>query len=184
MEVQPIRNKSDIKAIKKLLYDNKRNLFIFVLGINSGIRVGDLCKLKVNNFKNKKIGDSIQIKEGKTGKQNFITINKSIYKTFMDYEKSYHLKDDDYLFKSRKAGYSLHSNSVKRLIKSWCAAINLKGNYGCHTLRKTFGYHQRVHNGVGIDVLMKRFNHSSPSITLRYLGINDQEINDICMKDI
>ena len=50
--------------------------------------------------------------------------------------------------------------------------------------RKTFGYVQGVAFGVGFDVLCKRFNHSSPAITMRYLGIQDKEVNGILMNDI
>ena len=82
MEVNPIKSQKDVKTIKNLLVDNPRNLFLFTLGINCGIRVGDLCQLVVNQFLDKKVGDTIDIVEGKTGKSNFITINKSIYKTF------------------------------------------------------------------------------------------------------
>ena len=183
MEVNPIKSEKDIKSIKKLLSSNKRDLFIFTLGINSGLRIGDLTKLKVSDFNEKGIGDTISLIEGKTGKTNFITINKNIYECFNAYMKTCQLNEDDFVFKSRKDGYSLHTNSVKRLIKSWCNQINLKGNYGAHTLRKTFGYHQ-MKNGTGIELLMKRFNHSSPGITLRYIGITSDDIKDICMNNL
>ena len=73
---------------------------------------------------------------------------------------------------------------VNRMIKSWCRAINLPGNYGAHTLRKTFGYIQRTKFGVGFEVLCRRFNHSSPAITMRYLGITDQEVYSILQNEI
>jgi integrase len=56
----------------------------------------------------------------------------------------------------------------KGLIKQWARAIHLKGNYGAHSLRKTFGFIQRTKYAVGFEVLAKRFNHSSPTITMRY----------------
>jgi len=69
-----------------------------------------------------------------------------------------------------------------------CKKINstfkLTGNYGAHTLRKTFGYIQRVHYGVGFEIICKRYNHSSPSITMRYLGIEDREVHNILMNEI
>ncbi len=74
--------------------------------------------------------------------------------------------------------------TVNRLIKTWTKAINLKGNYGAHSLRKTFGYIQRTHYGVGFEVLCKRFNHSSPTVTMRYLGITDDEVIEILQNEI
>jgi len=70
------------------------------------------------------------------------------------------------------------------LIKTWCKDINLAGNYGAHTLRKTWGYHQRINHGVGFEILCKRYNHSSPSITMGYLGIESKEVHDILMNEI
>jgi hypothetical protein len=55
----------------------------------------------------------------------------------------------------------------------------LKGNYGSHTLRKTFGYHQRVTFGVDLPRLMVVFNHSTQKQTLDYLCIQPKEIKDV-----
>ena len=170
--VQPITNLDDINSIKKLLANNPRDLFLFTLGINNGIRTGDLLKLKTAQLKYAKPGDQIQIKESKTGKSNVLVINKSIYKTLRAYLDTSNLKDDDYLFKSRKSSRTpLPIMTVNAKIKKWCRTINLKGNYGAHTLRKTFGYIQRTKYGVGFEILCKRFNHSNPAVTMRYLGI-------------
>lgn len=60
----------------------------------------------------------------------------------------------------------------------------IKGNYRTHTLRKTFEYIQRAKYGVSFEVLCKGFGHSSPSITMRYLGIYDKEVNGILLNEI
>ena len=73
---------------------------------------------------------------------------------------------------------------VNNLVKKWAGEINLKGNYGGHTLRKTWGYIQRTIYGVGFEILCKRFNHSSPAITMRYLGIEDKEVQNILMNEV
>jgi integrase len=70
------------------------------------------------------------------------------------------------------------------LIKKWTQAINLKRNYGTHTLRKTWGYQQRVKYGVGFDVIAKRYNHSDPKTTMLYLGIEDKEVHSVLMNEI
>jgi len=74
--------------------------------------------------------------------------------------------------------------SVNRLVKGWCREINLKGNYGSHTLRKTWGYHQRVTFGRGLPELMVCFNHSSQRQTLDYLGIQPEEIRSIYLNEL
>jgi hypothetical protein len=53
-----------------------------------------------------------------------------------------------------------------------------------HTLRKTWGYQQRVTHGVGFEIICKRYSHSRPAITMRYLGIEDREVHDVLMNEI
>ncbi|EFL52346.1 integrase family protein [Solidesulfovibrio fructosivorans JJ]] len=182
--VDPIKSIESIESIKKLLSNEKRNLFLFVLGINNGLRTGDLLKLKVSDLSQTKPNELIHIKESKTGKTNYITLNKSAYKIFQSYLDYESLHADDFLFKSRKGNTPLTIQAVNRLIKKWCKTINLPGNYGAHTLRKTFGYIQRTKFGVGFEVLCKRFNHSSPAVTMRYLGISDTEVANILKNEI
>jgi len=182
--VHLIQNVKDIQSIKTLLSDRPRDLLLFTLGINNGIRTGDLLKLKVSDLKDLKPGDSIQIKESKTKKTNTLVINKEVHKALRHFLVTQNPKDDEYLFQSRQKAQPLTVMYVNRMIKSWCRAINLPGNYGAHTLRKTFGYIQRTKFGVGFEVLCRRFNHSSPAITMRYLGITDQEVYSILQNEI
>ena len=181
--VDPIRSRKDINSISKLLSDKPRDLLLFKMGINNGLRTGDLLRIKVRDVRKLKAGDSICIKENKTGKENVLMINKAVYKALRAYLDKENPDDDAYLFPSQKGGH-LQPLAVNKLMKHWTSAINLEGNYGCHTLRKTFGYIQRTEFGVGFDVLCKRFNHSSPAITMRYLGISDKEVNFILLNEI
>ena len=184
MTVDPIRRMKDIQAISKLLSDNPRNHLLFVMGTNNGLRTGDLLKLKVGDVKGMKVGDTLAIKEGKTGKRNILVMNKSIHKSLQIYLEALKPMDDDWLFASRKGKRSITVQCVNNMVKQWTRAINLKGNYGAHSLRKTWGYVQRTVYGVGFEVLCKRFNHSSPAITMRYLGIEDKEVQNILMNEV
>jgi integrase len=176
--VQPIRELKDIHSISKLLSNNPRNQLLFVLGINNGLRTGDLLKLKVKDVVGLKPGDWINIKEGKTGKQNVLAMHKDVRKVLTKYLSTAQLTEGDYLFKSRKGNQPLSIQAVNNYVKKWTQSINLKGNYGAHTLRKTWGYQQRKHFGVGFEIICKRFNHQNPSVTMRYLGITDKEVMD------
>ena len=185
IEVEPIRDEKDIKAIQKLLSGHPRNFLLFVLGINTGIRVGDLLELRVGDLRYLKPGQVHQIVENKTKKKNHIVVNKRI-RTALDRLFESHGHDDrDVLFKSRKGNNKpITIIHVNKLIKQWTKIINLKGNYGAHTLRKTWGYQQRMKYGVGFEVICKRYNHSSPAVTMRYLGITDKEVDDVLMNEI
>jgi integrase len=170
----------DVKAISKLTKDNARNHLLFVMGVNNGLRCGDLLKLKAGDLRYLKPGDTLTIREGKTGKPNVLAINKEVYKALLHYFTMLQPADSDYLFKSKKGtNQPLTIQAVNQLIKDWTKAINLRGNYGAHTLRKTWGYLQRTQFGVGFELICKRFNHSSPTTSMRYLGIEDKEVNGI-----
>jgi integrase len=182
--VDPIRRMKDIQAISKLLSDNPRNNLLFVMGTNNGLRTGDLLKLKVGDVKGMKVGDTLIIKEGKTGKRNMLVMNKSIHKSLQIYLEKIKPSDDDFLFASRKGKRSITVQCVNNMVKQWTRTINLKGNYGAHSLRKTWGYVQRTVYGVGFEILCKRFNHSNPAITMRYLGIEDKEVQNILLNEV
>ena len=184
MAVDPIRRIKDIQAISKLLSDNPRNHLLFVMGTNNGLRTGDLLKLKVGDVRCMKVGDTLMINEGKTGKRNILVMNKSIYKSMQIYLDALRPTDDAFLFASRKGERPITIQYVNNMVKQWARMINLKGNYGAHSLRKTWGYVQRTTYGVGFEILCKRFNHSSPAITMRYLGIEDKEVQNILMNEV
>lgn len=184
MKVEPIRRMEDIERIKKLLCGNVRDKLLFILGINSGLRIGDLLKLRVKDFINLRVGDTLQIKEQKTGKENVLMVNKTIYKVFNEYMERVKPEPDDYLFYSRKGNEPLRVETVNRMVKSWCETIGLSGNYGCHSLRKTFGYIQRTVFGTSSELICRRYNHSSPAITMRYLGITSKEVEGVLLRDI
>lgn len=182
--VEPIRDIRDIESIKKLLSTNLRNLLLFTMGVNNGLRCGDLLHLRNSEVKYLKPGETVTLIEQKTGKKNILMVNKTTFKILKEYLEKTKLNDDDYLFKSRKGNKHLTVSSVNGMIKSWCKSINMEGNYGTHTMRKTFGYIQRKKFGVSIEILMKRFNHSSQYVTMKYLGIDDKEVNGILMNEI
>ena len=184
ISVEPIRKIKDIKAISKLTSGNPRDHLLFIMGVNNGLRAGDLIKLKVKQVRYLKVGDTLTIKEGKTGKDNILVINKMVYKALQNYLDTVQPDDDTFLFASRKGDSHLQSQAVSKLVKKWTRAINLKGNFGAHTLRKTWGYIQRTVHGVGFEIICKRYNHSNPAITMRYLGIQDKEVHSTLMNEI
>ena len=154
------------------------------MGTNNGLRTGDLLRLKVKDVRFTNPEASIFIIEQKTKKKNVLKINKMVFKSLQTYLAIVNPEDDDYLFASRKGGTALTIPSVNRLIKSWTDQVNLKGRYGAHTLRKTWGYIQRMQFGTPFEVICKRYLHSNPAVTMRYLGIQDKEVDDILLHEI
>ncbi len=185
MKVDPIHELKDIKSIKKLLFDHPRDQLLFIMGINSGLRVQDLLGLRILDVKNKNVGERITIREKKTGKDNVLILNKEILSALNRFIPTIDSKETAYLFKSRK-GFNapLTTYAVTMKIKRWTNAINLRGNYGAHTLRKTWTFHQRKTYGVSWEVIAKRLNHATPSVTRRYLGIQDEEVEEILLNSL
>jgi integrase len=182
MKVAPFTEMKHIKAIKKLLADKPRDRALFILCINSGLRVQDVLALKVKDVSTAKLGDRIPIIEKKTGKENVLMINTEIKMALDIHLSTSKPKEDHFLFKSRKGkNYPLTTYAVTMLVKRWAAEINVKGNYGAHTLRKTWCYVSRKVHGVSWELIAKRCNHSSPGVTRRYLGIQAEEVEEILL---
>lgn len=183
--IEPIRSRKDIITIAKILEKEPRNHLLFVMGVNNGLRLKDLLKLRFGDVGSLRPGERFWLKENKTGKDNFLVITKSIHKSLRRLADVRKPADDEYLFASRKGDNKpISIQHVNYLIKKWTLAINLRGNYGAYTLRKTFGYILRKEKGIGYEIIAKRYNHSSPAVTMRYLGITEDEVADIIMDEI
>ena len=168
-EVQPIRSMEKIQEIKKRLAQNgSRDVLLFTMGINTGLRVSDLLSLKVGDVKGK--GEYL-LREKKTKKNKRILLH-AVRKDIEDY--TFLKPDDEYLFASRKGEGPISRVQAYRILNKAAHDVGLK-EIGTHTLRKTFGYHfyRTNHN---VAMLQQLFNHSSPAITLRYIGITQDEI--------
>lgn len=182
IKVEPIKSEKDIKAIKRLLSDNPRDLALFTLGVNTNLRASDLLRITAGQVRNLKPMDEIELKELKTGKRRRISLNKASVDAIQALLKSRDYSDDEPIFSGQRGPLTVPS--VNRLVKQWCRAVNLRGNYGSHTLRKTWGYHQRVTFGRGVAELMVCFNHSSERQTLDYLCVQPEEIRSIYANEI
>jgi len=179
IKVEPIRHLKDIKAIKRLLQDSPRDFCLFTLGINTNLRASDLLAITAGMVRNEQ---ELVLKERKTGKERRITLNTITQKAIQALLDSREYDDKDQLFQGQRGPLTVPT--VNRLVKGWCRDINLKGNYGSHTLRKTFGYHQRVTFGRGLPELMTVFNHTTQKQTLDYLCVQPEEIKDIYLNEL
>lgn len=170
--VEPIRNIEDLKKVEKLLEtQNKRNLLFFTIGTNCGLRISDILALNVGDVKGKTY---IQIVEKKTGKYKKFPINSKLKPMIEDFTKS--RNPNEPLFKT------IFNNRLERvaayyIIRNACEQVGIQGRIGTHTMRKTFGYHH-YKKFKDIALLQKIFNHSSPQITLRYIGIEQDQIDE------
>lgn len=172
--VEPIRDKNKIEQVKNILAENgTRDLLLFTMGINVGCRISDLLPLKVGDVRGK---SEVEIFEQKTGKRKKFYINSAVAAILNPYIQG--KNDNEYLFASRQHnGVKPHilRQQAYTIINKACRKAGIADKIGTHTLRKTFGYHHYQKNR-DVAMLQKIFNHSAPSITLRYIGIADDEI--------
>lgn len=169
-DVQPIRSLEKINDMKWSLkrHCSERDYILFLLGINTGLRVSDLLKLKVKDIKGKK---KITVKEGKTEKTRTIQLN-NIYTELNTYMKT--LESTDWLFPSRKGDKAITRIQAYRTLNKAAAMVDIPDGIGTHTLRKTFGFwHYKLFKNV--SELQIIFNHAHPEITLKYIGITDEQ---------
>jgi integrase len=182
IKVEPIRDVKDIKAIRKMISGNAMYQALFTVGINTNLRASDLVRITAGQVRGVRPMDEIEIREKKTGKMRRISLNKACVEAIDALLATRTWHDDEHLFRGLRGALTVPS--VHRLVKGWCRSIHLKGNYGSHTLRKTWGYHQRVSFGIGLPELMTCFNHVTQRQTLAYLCVQPDEIRNIYANEL
>lgn len=182
--VEPIRNVDDINRLTDVLrLQSERNYVLVMCGLYSGMRISDIVPLKVRDV----IGKRIELYEKKTGKLRRFPINDNLRKVFKAYIRDHNLKEYDYLFPSKKRVNRQTGERIQHIgriaayqvFKKAADEVGLK-NIGTHSMRKTYGYHFYMQTQ-DIAKLMKIFNHSSPQITLRYIGFEQDELDEAMM---
>lgn len=185
-KVDPIRSGEQIASIKKFLKDSPRNLAIFTMGINTALRASDLLRIKLSDVEHLSPGEHFTIREKKTGKAKQVTLNKASYlaiKRYLKVRRKTHA--DAPLFLSRQGGNSsICVRQLNGLVKTWAKECGIKGRFGSHSLRKTFGYMQRTQFKTDLPTLMVAFNHSSQFQTLTYLGVQADDVHAAFMNEI
>lgn len=171
----PIKNIDDIHYIQAYIRTqdkthSHRNYLLFIVGITTGYRVGDLVRLKVKDIKNALSNGYFKIEEGKTKKIRKVPIVSNLRKELKDYIKN--KKDYEYIFYSQK-GRSLSVKGVTDVLREVAEELKLRDiNLSAHSLRKTFAYRVWLENGKDIFFVKELLGHSTVEYTKRYLGLD------------
>lgn len=178
--VQPLRSREEINEMKLAIKrGNKgkpkrpdianRDVLLFLIGINTGLRVNDIVRLKVIDVKDR---NHLQIRESKTNKKRTINL-QMLRQEVADFTEDKYT--GDYLFQSQKGSGPISTTQVYRILDDAADFLD-RDDVGTHTMRKTFGYHH-YKQYKDVAILQEIFNHAAPSITKRYIGIRQDEIN-------
>jgi integrase len=179
---QPIRNKHQVRALAEyyLRKGQLRNHLLIILGVHTALRVSDLLRLRWNDVYDFELGrlrPTTTITEKKTKKSKTIALNKNMGAAIMLLISQKPVRPDGFLIENPRTGKAIGRIQAYRIIRA--AAENLEmERVSCHSLRKTFGYHAWK-SGVSPAVIMDIYNHSSFAVTRRYLGITQDDHNQV-----
>lgn len=181
----PIKDKKALAFFRDYYRDispNPRNYTMIVMGLNTAFRIGDLLNLKWKDVcsADRKLREHICVEEQKTEKTRIVPINDALRQALESYWSSCQNPGlSDYLFpSSRCKSQPLSRYQAYRIVRSAAKECGLPEHIGCHSLRKTFGYHA-WQQGTPPAMLMDLYNHSSYQITKRYLGIEQDERDQV-----
>jgi integrase len=186
LEVQPIRDPKKIVAMRELLRaQNQRDELLFVVGINTALRISDLLSLTLSDVTDisGKILEEISMKEQKTRKIRSFPLNRVVRENLAEWLPRLEVdaNPNASLFPSQKnGGKAITRWHARRVLAAAGEAVGLQ-NIGTHSLRKTFGYHAFM-RWKNIELVQKLLGHSSPAITLRYIGITREEMNTVYLE--
>ena len=186
---QPI-NVAAIPHIRELLEDRPRDYALFVIGLNTGLRAGDLCRLRLGDFitARAKFRATLRVKTRKRNRWVEVAINSrirsAVYKWMQDNPRA---KCDSFLFYSTTRGYGknyeahITPSHVSRLVRAWCESVGEFG-HAAHSLRKTRAatlYRaaaQEIGPEEAILVAAKTLGHKSIKTTADYLGMSREKM--------
>lgn len=187
-KVEPIRDLEAIAAIKQKLSARPRDLCLFTLGINTVYRANELLSIKVGQVAHLKPGDELDLKQSKNGRYRMTTLNNAAVTGIQTWLASHpYPQEEEPLFISQRTRKALTVSPFINMVKGWCKEAGLKGNYGSHTLRKTWGYHQLRGNTktpphLVLPLLMEAYGHARQQQTLEYLCIQSDEVASLFMQ--
>ena len=189
-KTQPIKELEQTNALKEYFLDRGqfRNYALIVLGMNTSLRISDILDLRwkdVYNYRYNKFRKHLIVIEKKTKKKNTIALNKAIIEALeLLKRKEKNISPERYIFVSQKGvNTPITRQCAYTIIKRAGKKLGFEETIACHSLRKTFGY-QAWKKGVPPALLMSIYNHSSYEITKRYLGISQDERDQVFMKVI
>jgi len=183
MTTEPIRDKKDTAALADYYKQRGqlRNHTLIIMGMYTALRISDLLSLTWNDvydFGIMQIRKALYLTEKKTGKTQVLAFNQEIISALSQLKLIVPANPIDAVFKSRKTGKAIGRIQAYRIIRN--AAEKLEFNYriSCHSLRKTLGYHAWK-KGISPAVIMEIYNHSSLAVTRRYLGVTQDDKNEV-----
>lgn len=185
-----LKNPKVIKRVQSYLKINNYPAYIlFLIGFTTGYRGGDLVELTVLDLREAIASGKLIVMEHKTEKTRKVPHPRVVYlgdKVINILKEFIKDKEDaEYVYSSRSGkGKGKYRKNVLRstLGKEFKKAVNACGitnvSVGTHTPRKSYGYFQYLEHNKDIYFVQELFGHSSPQVTKRYIGIDDDDLKE------
>ena len=155
---------------------NERIATVLQLEYNLGLRVGDILNLTMDSFMRDGNRYRLDIHEQKTGKYRNFTVPVKIYNFIRDYAYDNSINQKARLF-------PITERAVLKYLKVTCEYLKIEG-IGSHSFRKAFATNVYVNNHYNIELVRVLLQHSSVTVTQRYIGIGSKELEDAIEKNI
>ena len=172
----PITDKSKLRMMAAiLLKQSYRNYLLFAMGCNLGLRISDYINMSVKDCSELCRTKKVDLQQVKTKKPIYFEVPDEVHEIMSDYISG--KEPGEWLFPSRKGSEPITEHQAWNIVWQAANEADITQNIGCHSLRKTFGYfHYKKNNN--IRILMEIFQHVSEAITLRYIGVIQDEMDD------
>lgn len=172
ISVEAIKTKDEIARVEDLLRKHGGDIYgdLWRVGVNLALRISDLLSIEFDNIHK----GHLVMREGKTGKKRTLRINKTA-QAIIDKRRAAH-PNHTYLFQvqsNRAKGKPISRETVARKFKEIGEIVDVA--LGTHSMRKSRGW-AMYSDGVSIEKIAMVLNHSTPAVTMRYLGITQEEV--------
>lgn len=147
---------------------NIRIAMALILEANLGLRIGDILTLKLSDIVRDGRRYRLNIVEQKTKKRREFTVPLEVYSYIQNYALEHHIDPNARLF-------PISERAINKHLKLVCDSLGLSG-IGTHSFRKFFATTIYVNNGYDINLVRILLQHSSVSITQKYISLQNQVI--------
>ena len=155
---------------------NEKIATALVLEANLGMRIGDILNLRLKNIVLENGRYHLDVMEQKTGKKRTFTVPADIYIYIQNYAIKNNIKPEQKLF-------NLSVREVQHHLQLTCKYLGIEG-VGTHSFRKFFAQQIYKNSNYNIELVRTLLQHSSISISQRYIGISSKEVEEALQNNI
>lgn len=153
---------------------NQKHRTLLKVLYTTGIRVGELVKLKPGDIDSKRM--VIRVSQGKGRKDRYTVLPLTLLKELRSYWKAY--RPRAYLFEGAVSGRHISIRTVQAVFQQACERIALRRQVGVHVLRHSFATHL-LESGVDTLTIKSLLGHANIATTARYVHVQNSRLKGL-----